>query len=143
MFSFLSGGWRVSFSKIFTVLQKAPTEKKVVTAKLAETSALSYFGNLLGWSLRTLLNGGTCQVLCHSHFGLRSGQQALRGKILHPSINPVSVSQLSACLFLSAPPNVQVAVHKLQNNAQIILSFSIMISKQQLTFLLEGDALKV
>lgn len=128
LFCFLSRGWRVSCSKIFSVLQKAPTENKAVKATFAETSALSYFGNLLGWSLGTLRNGGIYQVLCHSNFGLRSGRQALRGKILHScSVNPLTASQLSACLFLPAPPKVQAAVHKLHNNAQIILSFSTVI----------------
>lgn len=33
---FLSGVWRVSFCKIFSVLQKAPRENKAVTATLAD-----------------------------------------------------------------------------------------------------------
>lgn len=78
-----------SSSEVNTVIKHTYNYRENLnTGITTETNLPSLFLNksllwqpLLGWHLRTLLNGGICQVLCHSCFGLRSIQQALRGKI--------------------------------------------------------------
>lgn len=95
---------------------------QAVKATFAETSALSYFGNLLGWSLGTLR-------LVPLKLWSQKWTAGLEREDTSFMLNKPTACITAQCLplFLPAPPKVQAAVHKVQNNAQIILSFSTMI----------------